>query len=29
VARAAVGLIEPLTKKQDEKVKQTIEELAS
>lgn len=29
VARAAVSLIEPLTKKQDEKVKQTIEELAS
>ncbi len=28
IAHAAVGLIEPLTKKQEEKVKQTLEELA-
>ena len=28
IARGALGLIEPLTRKQDEKVKQTIEELA-
>jgi len=28
IARSALSLIEPLTRKQDEKVKQTIEELA-
>ena len=28
IARAAIGLIEPLTRKQEEKVKQTLEELA-
>jgi hypothetical protein len=28
IARGAIALIEPLTRKQDEKVKQAIEELA-